>query len=65
MGRAIGIGPQIGFIILISKEYQGYLNIRGYKDVEVENRATTWSTWVRDFTGAAGASGGKATYQKY
>lgn len=46
MGRAVGIGPQIGFIIPISKEYQGYLNIKGYKDVEVENRASTWSTWV-------------------
>ena len=38
--------PQIGFIIPISKEYQGYLNIKGYKDLEVENRANTWSTWV-------------------
>ena len=46
MGRAVGIGPQIGFIIPISKEYQGYLNVKGYKDVEVENRASTWSTWV-------------------
>jgi len=35
MGGAIRIGPQIGFIITISKEYQGYLNISGYKDVEV------------------------------
>lgn len=46
LGRAVGIGPQIGFIIPVSKEYQGYLNIRGYKDVEVENRANTWSTWI-------------------
>jgi hypothetical protein len=45
-GRAIGVGPQIGFIIPISKEYQGYLNIKGYKDVEVQNRANTWTTWV-------------------
>lgn len=45
-GRAVGLGPQIGFIIPISKEYQGYLNVRGYKDLEVENRANTWSTWV-------------------
>jgi hypothetical protein len=45
-GRAIGIGPQIGFIIPLSDGYQGYLNVRGYKDLEVENRASTWSTWV-------------------
>lgn len=45
-GRAIGIGPQIGFIIPLADGYQGYLNLRGYKDIEVENRASTWSTWV-------------------
>ena len=45
-GRAIGIGPQIGFIIPLSEGYQGYLNVRGYKDLEVENRAKTWTAWV-------------------
>ena len=45
-GRAIGIGPQIGFIIPFSEGYQGYLNLRGYKDLEVENRARTWTAWV-------------------
>jgi len=45
-GQAIGIGPQIGFMIPMSDGYQGYLNIRGYKDLEVENRPTSWSTWV-------------------
>lgn len=45
-GRTVGIGPQIGFIIPISKEYQGYLNLRGYRDLDVENRAKTWTTFV-------------------
>lgn len=45
-GRAIGIGPQIGFLIPISSEYQGYLNFRGYRDIEVENRARTWTAFV-------------------
>jgi hypothetical protein len=45
-GRAVGIGPQIGFIFPISEAYQGYLNIKGYKDVEVENRAQGWTAWV-------------------
>ena len=46
-GRAIGIGPQVGFIFpRLFEGYSGYLNIRGYKDLEVENRANTWSTWV-------------------
>jgi len=52
-GRAIGIGPEIGFIIPMSDGYQGYLNIKGYKDVEVENRASTWSTWVTFAVSAA------------
>jgi hypothetical protein len=46
LGAGVGIVPQIGFIIPISKEYQGYVNVRGYKDLEVENRANTWSTFV-------------------
>jgi hypothetical protein len=45
-GQAVGIGPQIGFVIPMSDGYQGYLNIRGYKDLEVENRPSSWSTWV-------------------
>jgi hypothetical protein len=45
-GMAVGLGPEIGFIIPLSKDYQGYLNLRGYKDLETENRANTWSTWV-------------------
>ncbi|MGV7215078.1 SphA family protein [Bradyrhizobium sp. UFLA05-112] len=45
-GRAIGIGPQIGFIIPLSQGYQGYLNVRGYKDIDVENRPNTWTAWV-------------------
>lgn len=45
-GRAVGIGPQVGFVIPLSDGYQGYLNLKGYKDIEVQNRASTWSTWV-------------------
>jgi hypothetical protein len=52
-GRAVGIGPQVGFIFPLSKDYQGFLNIKAYKDVEVENRASTWSTWVTFAVSAA------------
>ena len=45
-GQTIGIGPQIGFIIPLSEGYQGYLNLRGYRDIAVENRPQGWSTWV-------------------
>jgi hypothetical protein len=42
-GAPRGIGPQIGFIVPLSEGYQGYLNLRGYKDLDVENRAKTWT----------------------
>jgi hypothetical protein len=45
-GQAVGIGPQIGFVIPMSDRYQGYLNIRGYKDLETEKRPNSWSTWI-------------------
>jgi hypothetical protein len=65
-GQAIGLGPQIGFIIPISKDYQGYLNIKGYKDLETENRAKTWSPWgdVRNLVGAGRVGTFKAVNAK-
>lgn len=44
-GSAIGIGPQIGFLLPVG-DYQGYLNVKGYADVFTENRPQGWSTWV-------------------
>ena len=44
-GMAVGIGPQIGFLFPVG-DYQGYLNLKGYKDLEVENRPQGWSAWV-------------------
>jgi hypothetical protein len=31
-GRAVVLGPQIGFILPLSKDYRGYLNIK-HKDL--------------------------------
>jgi hypothetical protein len=45
-GQTVGIGPQIGFIFPVSEGYQGYLNLKGYRDLEVENRAQGWTAWV-------------------
>jgi hypothetical protein len=42
----VGIGPQIGFIIPLSEGYQGYLNLKGYRDLAVENRPEGWTAWV-------------------
>jgi hypothetical protein len=44
-GMAVGIGPQLGFLFPVG-DYQGYLNVKGYKDLAVENRPEGWSTWV-------------------
>jgi hypothetical protein len=63
-GQAVGLGPQIGFIIPISKDYQGYLNIKGYKDLETENRAKTWSTWVTFAISSAPAEPAKPSIRK-
>jgi hypothetical protein len=43
--RVIGVGPQIGFIFPIG-EYQGYLNLKGYKEFAAENRPDGWNAWV-------------------
>jgi hypothetical protein len=44
-GMAVGIGPQIGFLFPVG-DMQGYLNVKGYADLETENRPKGWSTWV-------------------
>jgi hypothetical protein len=44
--RVAGIGPQIGYIIPISKEWQGYVNLKGYKEFAAENRADGWNVWL-------------------
>ncbi len=45
-GRVLGIGPQVGYIFPVAEGYQGYLNLRGFKDFAAENRPEGWSTWV-------------------
>ncbi|MHC2252166.1 hypothetical protein ACVILK_001858 [Bradyrhizobium embrapense] len=45
-GRVAGIGPQVGFIFPVAEGYQGYLNLRGYKDFAAENRPEGWTGWV-------------------
>src|SRR6201999_1841651 len=43
--RVIGIGPQVGYIFPIGN-MQGYLNLKGYAEVESVNRASGWNTWL-------------------
>jgi hypothetical protein len=44
--RVAGIGPQIGYIIPISKDWQGYLNLKGYWEFDAAHRADGWNTWL-------------------
>ena len=44
--RVFGIGPQIGYVIPISKDVQGYLNLKGYKEFAAENRPDGWNVWL-------------------
>jgi hypothetical protein len=32
--RVIGVGPQIGHMFKISEDYQGYVNLKGYKEFD-------------------------------
>jgi hypothetical protein len=41
-----GIGPQIGYVFPISKDYGGYINLKGYKEFAAENRADGWNVWL-------------------
>jgi hypothetical protein len=43
--RVIGIGPQIGYLFPLG-DYQGYLNIKGYKEFDAVNRADGWNVWL-------------------
>jgi hypothetical protein len=44
--RVVGIGPQVGYIIPISKEWQGYINVKGYKEFAAEHRPDGWNAWL-------------------
>ena len=45
-GRVLGLGPQIGFLFPVGEGYQGYLNLKAYKDFAAENRAEGYTAWV-------------------
>jgi hypothetical protein len=44
--RVAGIGPQIGYVFPISKEWQGYLNLKGYGEFAAQNRPDGWNAWL-------------------
>jgi hypothetical protein len=44
--RVVAIGPQIGYIIPISRDYQGYLNLKGYEEFDAARRPGGWNVWL-------------------
>jgi hypothetical protein len=43
--RVFGIGPQAGYLFPIGG-MQGYLNLKGYREFEAENRPEGWNVWL-------------------
>jgi hypothetical protein len=44
--RVVGAGPQLGFIIPLTTETQGYLNLKSYWEFAHDNRPDGWNAWV-------------------
>jgi hypothetical protein len=44
--RIAGIGPQIGYLFPMGDKFQGYLNLKGYKEFAAQNRPEGWNTWL-------------------
>jgi hypothetical protein len=44
--RVIGVGPQIGHIFKIDDQYQGYVNLKGYKEFDAAHRPDGWNVWA-------------------
>jgi hypothetical protein len=44
--QVVGAGPQLGFIIPLTTETQGYLNLKSYWEFASQNRPAGWNGWV-------------------
>ena len=44
--QVVGAGPQLGFIIPLSIETQGYLNLKSSGNSANQNRPDGWNGWV-------------------
>ncbi len=44
--QVLGVGPQFGYIIPLSKDWQGYINLKGYAEFAGSDRPTGWNTWL-------------------
>ena len=44
--QVVGAGPQLGFIIPLTTERQGYLNLKSYWEFGNQSRPAGWNAWV-------------------
>jgi len=44
--RAVGIGPQFGYIFPVGDKMQGYINLKAYGEFANENRPAGWNLWL-------------------
>jgi hypothetical protein len=44
--RVLGIGPQLGYVVPLGEHYQGYFNLKGYKEFAAEHRPDGWNVWL-------------------
>lgn len=44
--RVAGIGPQVGYTFGINESYNGYVNLKGYKEFAAENRPEGFNVWL-------------------
>jgi hypothetical protein len=43
--RVLGVGPQIG-VMAPTKDFQTYINLKGYWEFDHENRPEGWNLWL-------------------
>jgi hypothetical protein len=44
--QVVGVGPQFGYVIPLSKDLQGYINLKAYAEFAGSDRPTGWNTWL-------------------
>ena len=44
--QVFGIGPQFGYVFPLSKDFQGYINLKGYAEFNASDRPSGWNTWL-------------------
>lgn len=44
--RVAGVGPQVGLLFPVNDAYQGYLNLKAYREFWAEHRPEGWNAWV-------------------